>query len=336
MGFQGLTGFGGGATALSQKSSSIKATGGTEFEDGGYYFHVFTGPGSLDVNVSIAGADYLVVGGGGGGAVYNGGGGGAGGVRTDTITLPVASHTITVGDGGSPPTVNTPTGTPQSGYGDPGDPSSLGSLITSAGGGGGGGKKTTSSPPYDGQDGGSGGGGGAYPNSSLGSGGSGNTPPVSPSQGNDGGAGQFYSHPNAGGGGGGGAGVTGGTVTTRRGGDGVAVPWVPPSYGTPGPSPGRWFGGGGTGGCPGGPGSGQQPGAMDCQPGGAGGGGWGNNYTYADWSPIGGPAFGLMYCDATIPPNGDNTGGGGGGGGGNGWADTGKGAKGIVIVRYAA
>ena len=46
--------------------AGAKAEGGTEFEDGGYKFHVFTAPGVLEVSVEIPGADYLVVGGGGG------------------------------------------------------------------------------------------------------------------------------------------------------------------------------------------------------------------------------------------------------------------------------
>ena len=222
--------------------SSAKAEGGSEFEAGGYKFLVFTAPGVLEVNVEIPGADYLVVGGGGGGAQYNGGGGGAGGVRKSNpagLTLTVGSHAVTVGDGGDPGTVlvpppSSPPGYP-SGYGDPGDPSSLGSLIDCVGGGAGGGNKNMSTPPYDGAPGGSGGGGGAYPNSILGSGGSGTPSPAPPSgepQGQACGSGEFYTHPNAGGGGGGGGGAAGGTGRTRTGGDGVPVSCDTASNGT--------------------------------------------------------------------------------------------------------
>ena len=329
--FQGLEGSGGGLASIFFAGPSAFAEGGTEIEEGGYKYHVFTTPGTLTTKVDNLGVEYLVVGGGGAGAQYIGGGGGGGGVRFSAISLgPASTINITVGAGGT----QAITGVAEGGW-----PSSLGSFITSDGGGTGGGSKTPNASLHGG-NGGSGGGGGNY--QTVGSYGSGNVAPYHPSQGNPGGIAQYL----VGGGGGGGAGEAGGVFViqpapfgagVRSGGNGVPVPvsWIPDSYGTPGPQPGRWFGGGGSGGGQGGDGSSTPVHANADIPGGAGGGGYGNNYTIGDKSPIGGPPNGLMYTRATV--NGENTGGGGGGAGGNGddfSADAGLGAKGIVAVRY--
>jgi hypothetical protein len=184
----------------------VSATGGTITTCGDYKIHSFTGPGTFTVTNagSPAGSntvDYLVVAGAGGGGGNSsggnsrgGGGGGAGGYRESKATgapwtasplatstsLPVSAtaYPITVGAGGSPG----PIGSPSGGNGSP----SIFSTITSAGGGGGiagdgsGGLSTCS------KSGGSGGGlGSTGPNPRDAA--AGNTPPVSPPQGNPGG-----------------------------------------------------------------------------------------------------------------------------------------------------
>jgi len=171
--------------------------------------HKFTSSGTFTVteNYGFHQFNVLVVGGGGGGGAsgggsdragqyYRGGGGGGGGYRTSSISLAVASHTVTVGAGAAGTAVSN-TGTNRGGN------SSIGT-ITSTGGGGGNWLLT-------GGTGGSGGGGGLGENGNIaGAGGAGNTPSTSPSQGNNG-AGS--------GGGGGGAnsaasGTTGGSGKT--------------------------------------------------------------------------------------------------------------------------
>jgi hypothetical protein len=295
----------------------IAATGGTVLTCGDFKTHVFTGPGTF--TVTNAGnpqgsnsVEYLVVaGGGGGGASLNapgscasGGAGGAGGYRQNypsptTAGLPVSAtaYPITIGGGGPGVAPGNNNGTTGS--------DSIFSTITSSGGGGGGSANRTA------LNGGSGGGGGYNQ-----PGGTGNTPPTSPSQGNSGGSGG--SAPNYGGGGGGGAGATGPNGQPTAGGAGGAGSPIAttifgptsPSYGTPGPAPGRYFAGGGGGGV-------YQGGTAGV--GGAGGGG------------AGGTAGGDNPGNNATP----NTGGGGGGAtkqssntsGGNG-------GSGIVIIRY--
>jgi len=309
----------------------VTATGGTVTCCGDYKIHTFTGPGTFCV--SCAGnpfgsdtVDYLVVAGGGAGGNNGGGGGGGGGFRMSNSTsmpapttsplasptgLPVSATTypITVGGGGAgfvnqpPKPIN------------PGS-SSIFSTITSAGGGGGGSNGGCSG--NIGGNGGSGGGGAVVnpPQPSNGAG-TGNTPPTSPPQGNNGGLG--YEGPPYAGGGGGGAGAVGGNAPSSGGAGGVGSPIATtffgptsPSYGTPGPAPGRYFAGGGGGGING-PGSGGT--------GGSGGGGAGSNTI-----PVAGGA-------GTV-----NTGGGAGGGGNTSTAPCtsggGAGGSGIVLIRY--
>ena len=165
--------------------------------------------------------------------------------------------------------------------------------ITSNGGGGGG-----EYPGNTGTGGGSGGGGGG-PGSA---GGSGNSPSPSPNQGYPGGsAGDVYA--GGGGGGAGGAGVNGISPSDGGvGGIGKAFSWIPPSYGTEGPTPGRWFAGGGGGyGSP-------DPSA----PGGAGGGGEGGGPTASNAVANTGGGGGGQGNQS--PPNGGGCGGGGAGG----------------------
>ena len=256
---------------------------------------------------------YLVVAGGGsgGGGTANGGGG-AGGYRTvcsaNFAVLQGGSFPIQVGGGGTAAAPG-----PTDNRGNQGTPSIF-STITSAGGGGGNGNTSGAS---DAQSGGSGGGGGDLPAAPLRVGGSGNTPPVSPPQGNDGGSGTSPGTPGYGwsAAGGGGAGAVGGNYTGGPPGIGGAggigattdifgsAPQAP-SYGTPGPAPGRYFAGGGGGGV--------YTGTKGA--GGDGGGGPGNSSGNNDGA------------NGTA-----NTGGGAGGG------DTYKytGGSGVVIIKHA-
>ena len=293
----------------------ITATGGTILTDGNFKTHVFTGDDTFLVTKlgnplgGPSNVDYLVVAGGGsGGGGFpsggNPGGGGAGGYRTTfpspgcnagSFPISVTTYPITVGGGGTA----RPTGNP-SPAGSDGSPSIF-STITSTGGGGG------AATPSIGRAGGSGGGAG-YLNSA---GGAGNTPPTSPPQGNPGGASIPGGAPPYGAGGGGGAGGVGsGYVPAGSGPGGVGSPIATtffgptaPSYGTPGPAPGRYFAGGGGGGS-------IAPLSVAGGTGGAGGGATGGS------------------CLAATT----NTGGGGGGSsvGGPGTA----GGKGIIIIRY--
>ena len=292
----------------------ICATGGTITTCGDYRIHTFTGPGTFCVSqVATCAAEnvvsYMVVAGGAGGGRV--GGGGAGGFREyknscdpytasplngnpggTSVTVCASAYPITVGGGG---TASSPAAGPA------GNPSVF-STITSAGGGGGGGDFVS---PIPGLDGGSGGGGGA-PNGGAGSG---NTPPTSPPQGQPGATGRPCNGPA----GGGGATNSPQTATNAPGpagaagygGDGAAT-FINPStcVGTDGPTPGRWFAGGGQG-----------QGGLGGARGGRGGGGW--------WAPIGTP----QPCVPTPERNGKvNTGGGAGG--------EYAGGSGIVIIRY--
>jgi len=303
----------------------IAATGGTVLTNGDYKTHVFTGDGCFVVSSLGAGGgsttvEYVVVAGGGSGAgiAYTGagaGGGGAGGYRQNFPSpiiagFPVTATTfpITVGAGG----VSATGGNGTSGS------NSVFSTITSTGGGRG------ATQPGTGANGGSGGGGTWQ---GLG-GGSGNTPPTSPSQGNNGGAGSGPAPvPGLPGGGGGGASVAGGPGANPdfngrggKGGNGSSIPDsffgpTAPTYGTPGPAPGRYFAGGGAGGANGAPSCFQGPGGA----GGGGTGGYGQN--------SGNRAGGTGTA---------NTGGGGGGSGSGPTPNTpgGAGGKGIVLIRY--
>jgi len=291
----------------------VAATGGTILTCGDFKTHVFTAPGTFTVtNAGNSGGsnsvEYLVVAGGGGAGQFNRGGGGAGGYRQNypsptSAGLPVIAtcYPISVGGGGA----TTISGTP-----------SIFSSITSAGGGG---ARSTGAPTgYTGVPGGSGSGAGSGTVADCGAtplpGGTGNTPPVSPSQGNPGGAsidGYFYGTIGSGGGGAGAAGGPAiplvwdaGPKTAGSGGIGSPLATTffgptAPSYGTPGPAPGRYFAGGG--------------GATTNFGGGSGTGGSGG----------GGP--GVYPGTGTAGTT--NTGGGGG-------SASGSGGSGIVVIRY--
>ena len=256
--------------------------------------------GNITYNV-----EYLVVAGGGGGSgpsAYGGGGGGAGGYRTASgflVGTNCGPYPVTVGGGGAGASgcVAACNGA-----------NSVFSSITSAGGG-----KGANAPPggIGGNNGGDGGSGGGAVSAT---GGSGNTPPVSPPQGNNGGPGAVSSANVRSGGGGGAAAVGTLSPSANVGGDGGigattaifgSAPQAP-TYGTPGPAPGRYFAGGGAGrgGAPNNPGTFGSPGT-----GGAGGGG--------SSSGAAGTA---------------NT---GGGGAGNRISIGGSGGSGIVVIKYA-
>jgi len=296
----------------------VTATGGTVLTCGDFKTHVFTGPGTFTVSsvgnpLGSTTVEYLVVAGGGAGGFTTspapsggGGGGGAGGFRQNypsptTAGLPVAAtaYPITVGGGG-------PAANPSSSGNN-----SVFSTITSNGGGKGGDVNTDTNAASGGS------GGGAVYNAR--SGGAGNTPPTSPPQGNTGGNGSTGGYGAGAGGGAAGAGTPGSNFCGLPGAGtgGVGSPLATaffgptsPSYGTPGPAPGRYFAGGGGGGAygPGGPGTGGL--------GGAGGGGNGaGNTTNAQAGTI-------------------NTGGGGGGGSSVPARTNAAGGSGIVVIRY--
>ncbi len=130
--------------------------------------HIFNVVGSTNFTLTTGcTVEYMVVagGGGGGGGAFAGAGGGAGGVRTNVLTLPAGTYTITVGDGG--------VGCPINGGSPVGGANGYSSMISGSNGivvvsttGGGRGASTTSGAPYlPGLAGGSGG-GGAYSASS--------------------------------------------------------------------------------------------------------------------------------------------------------------------------
>ena len=330
-----------------------KATGGTVSNPGnGYQYHFFTSPGNFSVILgSLTQADYLIIGGGGSGGnapdtgSYQGaGGGGAGEFLTGQITsLQVASYPVVIGAGGLysgasglPAAYPAPLRpTPQNGpfpggtgwYGGNGAYSTFNapgangvSVLNAAGGGSGGGGTNQAGGEY-GQVGGSAGGGGGYaptsPGIIAGSGdqypGSGNSFP-SPANG-------WGSNTTAAadGSGGGGAGQQGGVGHSGNAGA-AGLPafngdtGIPPSYGAPGPSAGRWFAGGG----------------------GLGGDGGGGPYAGGS----GGGGAGGVETDRPGTNAIASTGSGGGGSGADNYpADPvlgagGSGADGIVIIRY--
>lgn len=278
--------------------SRIQANGGFEFEPGnGYKYHIFTSPGNFVIE-NIGSSDsidvFMVAGGGGGGSS----GGGAGGVRQfSNIPVSLGIYPISVGSGGG----GIPSSNPHPGASRGVETIAFGYIA--AGGGGGAGRNTD----YAGTTGGSGGGGG-FSGSNFSYGYNPSTPsdvlaavpapfggplpfPYAFTQGFPGGVGApSVGSPSGltcgGGGGAGGAGADGNTSSLNVLG-GIGIPAfsgtedIPPSYGTPGPTPGRWFAGGG-------PGRGPFPAGNGV--GSSGGGGFG----VADDSTTGGGQFGIV------------------------------------------
>jgi hypothetical protein len=273
---------GGGAFIDTNSILNISTVSSTIVSSGDYTYVVWTGPGSFTVNsitqsnqlIPNATIDYLLVGGGGGGGKY---------------------APYTDGTAGNP---------------------SIALGLTAYGGGFGAAYQT------QGGYGGSGGGaGGSGPSGGLGNRVTGPGPAVPASipapltpQGNNGGdAPATY-----GAGGGGGAGGTGGNGPTNstwgKGGIGRASfngdTSFPPSYGTPGPTAGRWFAGGGSG--SGGNPAGGTP-APDAGGGGAGvgpdrnaiantGGGGGTSTSPTGGGSGGGGAGGFLSSSISITP----------------------------------
>ena len=269
-----------------QEALFITATGGTITTDGDFKVHSFTGDGCFVVSsvgnpVGSITVASLVVGGGGGGG-YNTGGGGGSGKVTQTPSSPVTTTTypISIGAGGVGESSLTPAPSKN------GTASSFGPIVSATFGNGGLSEAANNAP------------GGASGQPFAG-GNRGNMPAGPGSGGGGGGAGAIglAGNPFPGIGGNGGVGLS------------IPTSLSPDSYGTPGPAPGRYFGGGGGGGN-----YGTHP---TVGLGGSGGGGNGGN----------GPA-GSNSVAGTI-----NTGGGGGGGAcGNGVSKAG--GSGLVIIRY--
>lgn len=187
--------------------STLQLTGGTVTVEDGWEVHTFTS--SADMVVTQAGeAKYFAAGGAGSGGASGtgtGGGGGAGEAEEGTMTFPVGTHPVVIGQGGASVTGTT--------VGNNGTDTTVGSLITAKGGGAGGSGTTAA------KSGASGGGAGA--GSSSGTKGAG-----TPGQGNDGGMGNGHADNLRSSGGGGGATSPGqnGSVdangTSGKGGDG--------------------------------------------------------------------------------------------------------------------
>jgi len=299
--------------------ATFSATGGTTVDSGGYRIHIFTTSSTPGFNITSLGpgaVEVLVV---AGGAAGGGGGGGAGGVRNFPYTFTASgSYPIVVGGGGSPGGSESPQ--VDAGDGNPSYISNPGGAIIFATGGGGGGMHDHT--PHVGQTGGSGGGRAAQDAPTLQPGAAAVASPdgISPTvQGYPGGGAFTYAGGNGTSAGGGGAGAKGGDGTppangTGRvagvGGIGVPISWMPPSYGTSGPQPGRYFAGGG-----GGAGWGNVGG-----PGGSGGGGAGG------YSPVTPTSSGQAGTT--------NTGGGGGACSYPPYGTGGTGGSGIIAIRY--
>ena len=311
------------------------------FEPGnGYRYLIYTSPGYLNVNRGGS-VDLLLVGGGGGGGQgefnppsteYGGGGGGAGGYFQDfNFTLPIGEYDISIGDGGGVASIPTDGSPGPSRNGSPGTPSYISgpeitTIIAYGGGGGAGSFDAPNQAAGSGSDGGSGGGASYGLSNIVGQGNS--TTASAPTIGSTipaylQGSGAVQGYPgfkesttSTASGGGGGAGAAGSGGPLYIGGNGRSA-WtsdtgIPPSYGTSGPAPGRWFAGGG---------GGTQAFLAPNQNGGAGGGGRG-----AD----GNPTTTQSATAGTV-----NTGGGGGGGHSNPSVYSAKaGGSGIVIIRY--
>ena len=280
------------------------ATGGNQIiDDSGYRQHIFLSSNNFTVTGVAAGGSIEVLavagGGGGAGATYFTSGAGAGGLLLTNVSVAATTYTVTIGGGGngiSPSSSTAGNGTNTTITG--------GTTLTAVGGGGAGWYDSGTSV-----GGGSGGSGGGFASGGGGGGvGSGYGYPSPTQQGYPGGSGPGWNGGAGGGAGGAGAGAP------SAGGIGLAVSWAPSTTGTTGPTPGRWFAGGGAGLNNGG-----------VVAGGAGGGGQGGHYNNGN-----NPA--PQTYQAT--PGTVNTGGGGGGGGTGGTTARTIGGSGIVIIRY--
>lgn len=180
-------------------------SGGTLTSDATYYYRRFASTDTLVVSGRALTADVLVVAGAGAGGSSAGGGGGGGGlIEAAGYAIPVGSHTVTIGAGG--------TATPTNGNGNPGSSTTVGALFTALGGGlgtaWGGGTGAV-------HNGGSGGGGGAGPGPQIGGTKTQGSGTGFTGYGNNGGNGAGGSGQAGGGGGAGSAGTNGGAGSGR-------------------------------------------------------------------------------------------------------------------------
>ena len=263
-------------------------TGGTITSTGNYRVHTFTSASTNFVVPSgfSATAEYVIVAGGGSGgnnkagSYENGGGGGAGGMVSGNASISAQTYTIQVGAGGAIPSGN--------GQTIGGNSSALG--VTANGGGGGSTRDDQSN-----LNGGSGGGAVNWsPNTTRGTGISG--------QGNNGGTAGQNASDGGGSAGGGGKGAVGGSTSgssSSTGADGGAGGSTSIRGGSAETFAGGGGGGGGTGGS-----------------GGSGGGGAGGS------------------SGSTNGSNGGTNTGGAGGGNFASAGNAGNGGSGIVIIRY--
>lgn len=323
--------------------TDIEIQGSYEFFDtpNGYRTVIFGATSVINVLSSgdQYGVEYVVVGGGGGGGTGVGGGGGAGQVKQGRINLDSTSYTITFGAGGAQslaaggPTGDTSVLSPRTSF--PGSPSSIGSIVSSAGGGQGGSSIWAIS--------------GFSVNGGAGGGGTFSCCPATPASGGpggtngcgSGGSGSYTIPGNGSGGGGGGAAGNGsnskdsiltldGWVT--KGGDGgiglktILFDPTTGEYGQWMPAPIRsayfadngFLGGGGGGGC--------------SQPGGA----YAPSYTGGGIARHGGGNGAVGFANGVA---GRVFSGGGGGGGGQTdspyrYGSGGAGGSGVVMMRY--
>jgi len=306
---------------------SLQATGGAEstITDGAntYKMHVFTSSSTFQItrNTYNTPIEYVIVAGGGaGGGNYGpgpgapyayGGGGGAGGLSMGNTAVSIDTYTVTVGGGGSK--LAAPAANGQGGNGSDSSITAPTFSTVSTLGGGGGGAGPVPSGGALGAPGGSGGGNGWYVDAPAGYNGATPAGSGTPGQGNPGG-----SPAPATATGGGGAGTAGfkkqipaNPQFAGYGGNGIAISWVTPGYGTTGDprSPGRWF---------------------------AGGGG-GDNSQGLNVRGLGGYGGGANGSPGTFPLPAGTAFTGGGGGGGHSVPSTSSGSaggSGIVIIRY--
>jgi hypothetical protein len=293
-------------TIVDASLAYLSATGGTIEDSGGYRIHAFTSTANLTISrigasPALSTIEYLAVAGGGAGFNntnngYGGTGGGAGGlINSSFVATTTGNITVTIGAGG----------TGQNNVQNNGSNTTIlggGTTITAVGGGSGGWNNESGLP------GGSGGGAAQSPTARTAASGYGYPSPTQQGYpGSTSGPGLFH----GGGGGAGQAGQNGSSPTAGAGGNGAPISWAPPSYGTTGPAPGRWFAGGGGAGSL--SGFGNPAGGA----GGAGGGGAGEGQS----GPVG-------FAGNV------NTGGGGGGRKGPTPATAFGGGSGIVLIRY--
>jgi len=102
---------GSNANLLVDAITNLGASGGQEFVEGGFKYHLFTASDDIQVQFDGLEVEYLVVAGGGGGGDgtsgndsrprAGGGGGGAGGLLNGSLTLGADTYSIAIGAGGS-------------------------------------------------------------------------------------------------------------------------------------------------------------------------------------------------------------------------------------------